>query len=213
MKSTLPAELKPDQVVAIIDTREQAPLDLSPLRSEAGTLATGDYSVKGLVNVVAIERKSLTDLLGCIGQDRERFDREVIRLLAIPFAPDRRSDVGPDRGRQLEIEGHTRRRRRYPAWHGLPGRARHHGRRTTSGRAGTFPGCSSPRHGEGDGGNCGRWPPPSAPRRTPRSRNPSERRRDRAKRTSTSIRGGEIRPVAFLGSVQRGFSGGVSRCH
>ena len=76
--------MKPDQVTAIVDTREQAPLDLSPLRSEPGTLATGDYSVKGLVNVIAIERKSLTDLLGCIGQERERFDREVIRLLAYP---------------------------------------------------------------------------------------------------------------------------------
>ena len=76
--------MKPDQVTAIVDTREQAPLDLSPLRSEPGTLATGDYSVKGLVDVIAIERKSLTDLLGCIGQERERFDREVIRLLAYP---------------------------------------------------------------------------------------------------------------------------------
>ncbi len=84
MKSPLPAELRPDQVVAIIDTREQLPLDLEPLAVEVGTLPTGDYSVKGLETVVAIERKSLTDLLGCIGQDRERFDREVMRLLAYP---------------------------------------------------------------------------------------------------------------------------------
>ena len=49
-----------------------------------GTLATGDYSVRGLVNVVAIERKSLPDLLGCIGQHRERFNREVQHLLAYP---------------------------------------------------------------------------------------------------------------------------------
>jgi ERCC4-type nuclease len=47
-------------------------------------LATGDYSVQGLENIVAVERKSLGDLLGCIGQNRERFDREVIRLLAYP---------------------------------------------------------------------------------------------------------------------------------
>ena len=50
----------------------------------AGTLATGDYSVLGLENIVAVERKSLADLLGCIGQHRERFDREVQRLLAYP---------------------------------------------------------------------------------------------------------------------------------
>jgi len=76
--------LKPEQVVAIIDTREQLPLDLAPLNVEPGTLPTGDYSVKGLESIVAIERKSLTDLLGCIGQDRERFEREVMRLLAYP---------------------------------------------------------------------------------------------------------------------------------
>ena len=37
-----------------------------------------------LERVIAIERKSLPDLLGCIGQQRERFDREVQRLLAYP---------------------------------------------------------------------------------------------------------------------------------
>ena len=45
-------------------------------------MATGDYSVKGLEAVVAIERKGLGDLLSCIGQERDRFDREVQRLLA-----------------------------------------------------------------------------------------------------------------------------------
>ena len=34
--------------------------------------------------VVAIERKSLPDLLACCGRERERFDREVQRLLAYP---------------------------------------------------------------------------------------------------------------------------------
>ena len=80
----LPAELHPEQITGIIDTRERLPLDLSPLNAEAGTLATGDYSVRGLESVVAIERKSLADMLGCIGQERERFDREVMRLLAYP---------------------------------------------------------------------------------------------------------------------------------
>jgi ERCC4-type nuclease len=77
-------ELRPEHVVAIIDTREQIPLDVSPLGAEAGTLTTGDYSVKGLENVVAVERKSLTDLLGCIGTERERFEREIQRMLAYP---------------------------------------------------------------------------------------------------------------------------------
>jgi ERCC4-type nuclease len=80
----LPAELRPDQVTAIIDTREQRPLDLAPLATITGTLTTGDYSVVGLENIIAVERKGLGDLLGCIGVERERFDREVQRLLAYP---------------------------------------------------------------------------------------------------------------------------------
>lgn len=80
----LPATLSPESITAIVDTREQLPLDLAPLNVEAGTLTTGDYSVKGLEHVVAIERKSESDLLACIGTERERFDREVQRLLAYP---------------------------------------------------------------------------------------------------------------------------------
>jgi DNA excision repair protein ERCC-4 len=80
----LPAKLDPSQVVCIIDSREQTPLDLSPLTTITATLPTGDYSIRGLEHVVSIERKSLDDLVGCVGRDRERFDREVQRLLAYP---------------------------------------------------------------------------------------------------------------------------------
>jgi DNA excision repair protein ERCC-4 len=78
MKKTI----RPEDIIAIVDTREQRPLDLSPLRQELGTLVTGDYSVKGLEGEVAIERKSLPDLIACVGRERERFDRECKRLLA-----------------------------------------------------------------------------------------------------------------------------------
>ena len=80
----IPLSIKPEQLTAVIDSREKAPLDLTPLRVESGTLATGDYSLVGLEQFVAVERKSLPDLLGCIGRDRARFDREVQRLLAYP---------------------------------------------------------------------------------------------------------------------------------
>lgn len=80
----LPVELKPEMLTAICDTREQLPLDLSPLQTTPGTLATGDYSLLGLEHVVAIERKSLSDLLSCVGAERRRFDAEVQRLLAYP---------------------------------------------------------------------------------------------------------------------------------
>ena len=80
----LKASLSPEEITAVIDTREQSPFDLSPLRSVRRTLATGDYSVKGLEHVIAIERKSLGDLLQCVAQQRGRFEREVHRLLAYP---------------------------------------------------------------------------------------------------------------------------------
>lgn len=80
----LPAEPKPESLVALVDTREQCPLDLTPLKTEIATLTTGDYSVKGLEHVIAIERKSLSDLLSCVGQHRLRFEREVARLSAYP---------------------------------------------------------------------------------------------------------------------------------
>lgn len=82
--SRLPAEPDFDRVVGLIDSREQTPLDLNPLRTEPATLATGDYSVKGLEHVIAIERKSLGDLVSCCGTERERFEREIQRLIGYP---------------------------------------------------------------------------------------------------------------------------------
>ncbi len=76
--------LEPHDIVAVVDTREQTPLDLSPLKTERFALDTGDYSVVGLTSYIAIERKSLPDLLMCVGKERERFDRECRRMLAYP---------------------------------------------------------------------------------------------------------------------------------
>lgn len=79
---TIPAELKPEQVVALVDRREQLPVCLDPLQVEPATLRTGDYTYKGGELTCAIERKSLEDLLACVGRERERFDAEIQRLLA-----------------------------------------------------------------------------------------------------------------------------------
>ena len=83
-KRGIPTELKPEHVTVIIDTREQRPLDLSPLRTERATLTTGDYSIWGLEHIVSIERKSLPDLVACVGSERKRFERVIQRLLAYP---------------------------------------------------------------------------------------------------------------------------------
>jgi DNA excision repair protein ERCC-4 len=70
----------------LIDTREQTPLVFSRLESVIGTLATGDYSVIGLQELFAIERKSIDDLVGCcMGENRLRFERELHRLRGFRF--------------------------------------------------------------------------------------------------------------------------------
>lgn len=76
--------LKASDIIAVVDTREQTPLDLSPFRVVRKGLTTGDYSILHLEKEISIERKSLPDLLGSIGRDRDRFDAEMKRLLAYP---------------------------------------------------------------------------------------------------------------------------------
>ena len=71
--------------VVIIDNREQNLWEFSNLPSERATLDTGDYSIRNLTHLVAVEHKSLPDLLGCIGAERARFKRELQRLRAYRF--------------------------------------------------------------------------------------------------------------------------------
>jgi DNA excision repair protein ERCC-4 len=78
-------ELKVDPVI-VIDTREQEPLAFQRLRSVRGTLITADYSILGLENLFAVERKSIADLVACcMGENRERFERELHRLRGFRF--------------------------------------------------------------------------------------------------------------------------------
>lgn len=65
-----------------IDTREQSPYLFTgyPAEITRGTLNAGDYSVPGFTDLVTVERKELSDLLGCLTHDRERFTRELERL-------------------------------------------------------------------------------------------------------------------------------------
>jgi ERCC4-type nuclease len=81
MRCTTLPRLKPGQITVVVDTREQKRWDVAPMQSVTATLDTGDYSVRGLEHVVRVERKSLPDLLACVGRDRQRFDREIRRLL------------------------------------------------------------------------------------------------------------------------------------
>ena len=77
------AQVKEPQLQIVVDSREQLPYSFDGAIRKA--LATGDYSVLSMEDSIAIERKSLSDLLGCIGAQRERFERELKRLHSIPF--------------------------------------------------------------------------------------------------------------------------------
>ncbi len=74
----------PDLVIAT-DTREQTPLVFEGATIERKTLKTGDYSIVGLEDVIAVERKSLADLVSTVVHNQDRFRRELLRLFEIKY--------------------------------------------------------------------------------------------------------------------------------
>lgn len=71
--------------VVIIDSREQTPFSFAQFSNwiastEVKALPTADYSVQGMQDLIALERKSLADAVGSVLQNRERFLRECERL-------------------------------------------------------------------------------------------------------------------------------------
>jgi len=74
-----------EPLTIIVDSREQAPLIFGPgVEVTIGTLTSGDYSIRHLEDRCAIERKSMADLAACVGPERDRFQRELIRLRGYP---------------------------------------------------------------------------------------------------------------------------------
>jgi ERCC4-type nuclease len=73
------AKPKPRPYV-LIDTREQRALRFAPdLGVDCGvaTLPAGDYSVRGFTHLIALERKSVSDLVQTLTKGRERFENEL----------------------------------------------------------------------------------------------------------------------------------------
>jgi DNA excision repair protein ERCC-4 len=84
-------QLKTPKPVLIIDTREQDPLDFSRFRGwfagiERRSLHLGDYSVAGMEDICAVERKGLSDLVQSLSTTRPAF---VERLRAMSRLPHR----------------------------------------------------------------------------------------------------------------------------
>ncbi len=73
-------EVKPQ---IIVDTREQLPYRFPDDVRQA--LDVADYSAVGVEHLLRMERKSLKDLLGCIGGGRERFKRSLDRMKYYPM--------------------------------------------------------------------------------------------------------------------------------
>lgn len=69
----------------VVDTREQDPLFTPDEKNVIfRKLSAGDYSVLGLENLIAIERKS-GDLFTSLGTDRKRFMSAVKRMLDLKW--------------------------------------------------------------------------------------------------------------------------------
>jgi ERCC4-type nuclease len=80
------AKLADCQIVIVRDNREKDSLVFTRLKSVAGTLYSGDYSVAGLEDTFTVEKKSIDDLANCcMGSNRERFEHELHRLRGYRF--------------------------------------------------------------------------------------------------------------------------------
>jgi DNA excision repair protein ERCC-4 len=66
------------------DARQQKKPLVIPV--EVAALKTGDYSLKGYENRIAVERKALQDAFSTFCHERDRFERELERLNALEFA-------------------------------------------------------------------------------------------------------------------------------
>lgn len=81
------------QRAVVIDTREQRPWRFERLAQSSDYtfdilrkgLTTGDYTLEGCESLLAIERKSLSDLAQCCGRGRRRFEAQLERLGSLPY--------------------------------------------------------------------------------------------------------------------------------
>lgn len=72
-------------IVVVVDSREQRPYEFQAGRSRVVALDCADYTGDGVEDVLRIERKSLEDLVGCVGVGRARFERSLARMVPYPF--------------------------------------------------------------------------------------------------------------------------------
>ncbi len=85
-KSRTKAKVRPK---ILIDNRENKYLRFPPemgVDAQACTLTAGDYSVAGFSALIALERKSNSDLISTLSQGRDRFEAELELLTQYRWA-------------------------------------------------------------------------------------------------------------------------------
>lgn len=75
----------------IIDSREQRPYTFQNIKPEPPKtiiqgLKTGDYSLAGFESCICVERKSMIDLFGSVGNGRKRLEAEFKRMSKLNYA-------------------------------------------------------------------------------------------------------------------------------
>ena len=80
--------MTPEPISLLCDTRESWPHSWARflpahVRLIRGKLDTGDFCLLGHEAGFVVERKTVTDLLGCVGNGRERFTRELERAATL----------------------------------------------------------------------------------------------------------------------------------
>jgi ERCC4-type nuclease len=73
-------------MIIVIDTREKDEYSFGDIVAIKQKLDAGDYSVAGLENRIAIERKNLDDFVGTVIYQKERFHEELILLARLEFS-------------------------------------------------------------------------------------------------------------------------------
>ncbi len=102
----------------VTDSREQAKFHFRNLKADfaqAGKplairtvtagLKTGDYSIQGFEDCIAVERKEFGDFYNCCGNDRPRFQKQLERLNELEFGA-----VVVEAGIGRILQGHPRSR-------------------------------------------------------------------------------------------------------
>lgn len=84
MAAVAPSSPSDRGFVVVVDSREQRPYRFD--EAVVKLLPSGDYSLLGFEERIAIERKSKKDAYASLGRDRERFEREMERLSHFEYA-------------------------------------------------------------------------------------------------------------------------------